>query len=180
MGMPQKLQVLRKRNPLSVDLQKHNKMSPNSVGHLLHLVNRRKIVVLVVECSLLSEDSKILPRCLSLRLIGEQKVKRFSHQRKHSDMEVKKEIDLQVRRVNSQLLVGNQDSEGCRKFSSLHLEVEQSVHQVRTQSSVAQQHLHPSLEAVANQLQEVRHLPRNKNPYSVKASTPRAHLHLKR
>ena len=178
--MPQKLQVLRKRNPLSVVLQKHNKMLPNSVGHLLRLENRRKIAVLVVECSLLSEDSKILPRCLSLRSTGEQMVKRFSHQQKHSDMEAKKERDPQAKKVNSQLLVGNPDSEEYRKFSSLHSEVVQSVHRVRTQSSVAQQHLHPSLEAVANQLQEVQHLPRNKNPYSVKASTPRAHLHLKR
>ena len=80
-------------------------------------------------------------------------------------MEAKKEIDLQVRRVNSQLLVGNQDSEGCRKFSSLHLEVEQSVHQVRTQSSVAQQHLHPSSGVVANRLQEVQHLLKNRNLY---------------
>ena len=178
--MPQKLQVLRKRNPLLVVLQKHNKMHPNSVGHLLRLENRRKIAVLVVECSLLSEDSKILPRCLSLRLTGEQMVKRFSHQQKHSDMEVKRERDPQAKKVNSQLLVGNPDLEEYRKFSSLHSEVVQSVHRVRTQSSVAQQHLHPSLEAVANQLQEVQHLPRNKNPYSVKASTPRAHLHLKR
>ena len=178
--MPQKLLVLRKRNPLLVDLQKHNRMSPNSVGHLLRLENRRKLAVLVVECSLLSEDSKILPRCLSLRLTGVQKVKRFSHRQKHSDMGARKEKDLRVKKHNSQLLVGNQDLEEYRKFSSLHSEVVQSVHRVRTQSSVAQQHLHPSLEAVANQLQEVQHLPRNKNPYSVKASTPRAHLHLKR
>jgi hypothetical protein len=107
-------------------------------------------------------------------------VKRFSHQQKHSDMEVKKERDPQAKKVNSQLLVDNPDLEEFRKFSSLHSEVVQSVHRVRTQSSVAQQHLHPSLEAVANQLQEVQHLPRNKNPYSVKASIPRAHLHLKR
>ena len=178
--MPQKLQVLRKRNLLSADLQKHNKMNPNSVGHLLRLENRRKIAVLVEECSLLSEDSKIHPRCLSLRSTGEQKVKRFSHQQKHSDMEAKKVKDHQAKKVNSQLLVGKPDLEEYRKFSSLHSEVVQSVHRVRTQSSVAQQHLHPSLEAVANQLQEVQHLPRNKNPYSVKASTPRAHLHLKR
>ena len=178
--MPQKLQVLRKRILLSADLQKHNKINPNSVGQLLRLKNRRKITVLVVECSLLSEDSKIHPRCLSLRSTGEQKVKRFSHQQKHSDMEAKKVKDLQAKKVNSQLLVGNQDLEEYRKFSSLHSEVVQSVHQVRTQSLVAQQHLHPSLEAVANQLQEVQHLPRNKNPYSAKASTLRAHLHLKR
>ena len=95
-------------------------------------------------------------------------------------MEAKKEKDHQVKRVNSRPLVDNQDLEEYRKFSSLHSEVVQSVHRVRTQSLVAQQHLHPSLEAVANQLQEVQHLPRNKNPYSVKASTPRAHLHLKR
>ena len=95
-------------------------------------------------------------------------------------MEAKKEKDHQVKRVNSRPLVDNQDLEEYRRFSSLHSEVVQSVHRVRTQSLVAQQHLHPSLEAVANQLQEVQHLPRNKNPYSVKASTPRAHLHLKR
>ena len=178
--MPQKLQVPRKRNPLSVDLQKHNRMSPNSVGHLLRLENRRKLAVLVVECSLLSEDSKILPRCLSLRLTGVLKVKRFSHRQKHSDMGARKEKDLRVKKHNSQLLVGNQDLEEYRKFSSLHSEVVQSVHRVRIQSLVAQQHLHPSLEAVANQLQEVQHLLRNKNPYSVRASTPRAHLHLKR
>ena len=177
--MPQKLQVLRKRILLSADLQKHNKINPNSVGQLLRLKNRRKITVLVVECSLLSEDSKIHPRCLSLRSIGEQKVKRFSHQQKHSDMEAKKVKDLQAKKVNNQLLVGNQDSEEYRKFSSLHSEVVQSVHRVRTQSLVAQQHLHPSSEAVANQLQEVQHPPRNKNPYSAKASTPRAHLHRK-
>ena len=178
--MPQKLLVLRKRNPLLVDLQKHNRMNPNSVGHLARLENRRKLAVLVVECSLLSEDSKILPRCLSLRLTGALRVKRFSHQQKHSDMEAKKRKNPKLKKVNSQLLVGNQDLEEYRKFSSLHSEVVQSVHRVRIQSLVAQQHLHPSLEAVANQLQEVQHLLRNKNPYSVKASTPRAHLHLKR
>ena len=95
-------------------------------------------------------------------------------------MEAKKRKNPKLKKVNSQLLVGNQDLEEYRKFSSLHSEVVQSAHQVRIQSLVAQQHLHPSLEAVANQLQEVQHLPRNKNPYSVMASTPRAHLHLKR
>ena len=108
-------------------------------------------------------------------------VKRLRLPLRHSDMEVKQVRFLRKRRFNSHLLVVLRLEEVDKKFSSPHSEVVVlSGHRVRTQSLVAQQHLHPSSEAVANQPQEVQHLPRNKNPYSVKASTPRAHLHLKR
>ena len=96
-------------------------------------------------------------------------------------MEVKQVRFLRKRRFNSHLLVVLRLEEVDKKFSSQHSEVVVlSGHQVRTQSLVAQQHLHPSSGVVANQLQEVQHLLKNRNPYSVKASIrgPRLHLNL--
>ena len=106
-------------------------------------------------------------------------VKRLRLQLRHSDMEVKQVRHLRKRRVNSHLLVVLHLEEVDRKFSSQHSEVAAlSGHQVRTQSLVAQQHLHPSSEVVANRLQEVQHLLKNRNPYSVKASILGPHLRL--
>ena len=94
-------------------------------------------------------------------------------------MEVKQVKHLRKRRFNSHLLVVLRLEEVDRKFSSQHSEVVVlSGPQVRTQSLVAQQHLHPSSGVVANRLQEVQHLLKNRNPYSVKASILGLRLHL--
>ena len=106
-------------------------------------------------------------------------VKRLRLQLRHSDMEVKQVRHLRKRSLNSHLSVVLHLEEVDRKFSSQHSEVVVlSGHQVRTQSLVAQQHLHPSSEVVANRLQEVQHLLKNRNPYSVKASILGPHLRL--
>ena len=105
-------------------------------------------------------------------------VKRLRLQLRHSDMEVKQVRHLRKRRFNNHPLVVLRLEEVDRKFSSRHSEVVLSGHQVRTQSLVAQQHLHPSSGVVANRLQEVQHLLKNRNPYSVKASILGPHLRL--
>ena len=93
-------------------------------------------------------------------------------------MEVKQVRHPRKRRFNSHPLVVLRLEEVDRKFSSRHSEVVLFGHQVRTQSSVAQQHLHPSSGVVANRLQEVQHLLKNRNLYSVKASILGLHLRL--
>lgn len=106
-------------------------------------------------------------------------VKRLRLPLRHSDMEVKQVRFLRKRRFNSHLLVVLRLEEVDKKFSSPHSEVVVlSGHRVRTQSLVAQQHLHPSSGVVANRLQEVQHLLKNRNPYSVKASILGPHLRL--
>ena len=178
-----RLQALKRKSPNLEACPKHSQMNLNSVDHHHHSEILRKIAVLVAY-SLLLEDSKIPLRCSSQQLIGDRQnrkmVKLSRLQLRHLVMGVKKVRYLRTKKANSLLLVDLRLGVVDRKFSSPHSEVVQSGHRVRTQSSVAQQHLHPSSGVVANRPQEFQQLLKNRNPYSVKASTLKAHLHLKR